>query len=163
MNGFLGTRGSFMLDVVVLAMVLVTGVLLASIAIVRFHRNHRLHRRIQLTLAAVLVVALMAFEIDMQLVTDWRALARPSPWFGSGNVYKALWVHLAFAIPTPFVWAAAIFFALRHYRPGTEAGGSGFANEKHAARHRVAGRIAVALMLLTAVTGWIFYWMAFVA
>jgi uncharacterized membrane protein YozB (DUF420 family) len=155
-SGFLPARGSLMLDLIAVAMLLVSVVMLVSVGLVRYGKRHRLHRAIQTTLAMVLLVAIVGFEIDLRLFTDWRKLAEPSPWYPSGWVDRLLWLHLAFAIPTPLVWGVVVWQALRHYSDG-------FADPRYRARHRMGGRIAVILMLLTALTGWTFYCFAFVA
>ena len=80
-NGLLPTRGSLMLDLVAIAMVAVTIVLCYSIYLVRVHKKHKLHRRIQIATAITLSVALLFFELDVRLFTDWRVLAEPSPYF----------------------------------------------------------------------------------
>src|SRR5262245_29659513 len=63
--GLLGTRPSLMLDVVVLAMFLVLPVLVVSISVVR-RGNYQLHKTIQLVLGIVLLLAVVAFELDMR-------------------------------------------------------------------------------------------------
>ncbi len=155
-NGFLPNRATWMLDFVALAMV---GVLLAlSFSIFQVHsrNNPKAHRTIQLGTAMVLLVALVAFEVDMQYLTDWRELAKPSPFYESGVVSIVLWIHLAFAIPTPFVWGGVIGFAVLRFRGGFQAGDF---NKSH----RTWGWIASLFMAMTSLTGWVFYWLAFVA
>ncbi len=61
MQGFLGSRATFMLDVVFLAMFVVLPVLGFSIYLVRAKKNYLWHKRIQLALGAVLAVAVAAF------------------------------------------------------------------------------------------------------
>ena len=155
-NGFLPTRGSVMLDFVSIVMLAEAVVLCFSIYQVRFLKNYNLHRAIQVTTALVLVLALIAFEIDVRFFTDWRKLAMPSPYFESGTVHLWLWIHLAFAIPTPFIWGLVIWLALSRFKES-------FSADDFNRFHRISGRIAAAFMLATAITGWIFYWLAFVA
>ncbi len=153
--GFLPTRASFMLDFVCLAMIGIVVVMGISIGLVRKGKFHA-HKRIQITTAIILLATILAFEIDMRFVTDWRTLAEPSPWYASGLVDLMLSVHLMFAIPTPLVWIVTLVQALRKFpdppRPGA-----------HSGSHRRWGWASVILMNLTAVTGWMFYWVAFVA
>lgn len=154
--GFLPARGSFMLDLVCVAMILVSVLLLLSVGLARFGRKYHWHRSLQVGLAMILLVAVVAFEIDVRFFTDWRKLAEPSPYYASNWVDRLLWLHLCFAIPTPFIWGYVVYSALRNFRevrPSTEYSG----------HHRWWGRLATAAMLLTAVTGWMFYWTAFVA
>jgi uncharacterized membrane protein YozB (DUF420 family) len=146
-----------MLDFVFLAMFAIVPLLAASIAFARTGRHYEVHKRLQMTLAVVLLVAVTAFEVDMRFITgNWEQLAEVSPFFHSGLVHAALYVHLCFAIPTPVLWAVVLFRALRGFpRP---AGPS-----PHSQAHVFWARLAVAWMVLTAVTGWTFYWLAFVA
>lgn len=145
-----------MLDFVVVAMLGVTLVLGYSIYQIRVKKNPIWHRNIQIATAIVLTVALVAFEIDVRFFTDWRELADHSPFYESGFTDWCLWVHLLFAIPTPIVWAVVIFMGLRRFR-------TGFSQGEYNRVHRISGRVAAAFMVLTAVTGWVFYYVAFVA
>ena len=67
-NGFLGNNSSVMLDVVVCALVLIVPALLYSLYLVKIKRAFLLHRNIQVTLGVVLLITVMAFEVDLQLV-----------------------------------------------------------------------------------------------
>ena len=145
-----------MLDFVTLAMLAVVVVLTFSIYIVRAKKNFCLHRNIQIGTAVVLVLALVAFEVDVRFVTKWRQLAEVSPFYDSGIVDWCLNIHLCFAIPTPIIWAAVIVMALRRFK-------TGFSQGAFNRFHRITGRVAAAFMYLTAITGWIFYYVAFVA
>lgn len=152
-DGFLpGSRASLMLDVVFVAMFLVLPVMAWSIAAVRRGR-YALHKKVQLILAGVLLVAVSLFEIDMRLYTDWRARAEASPYFPNG-VYVALSVHLVFAVTTTLVWIWVIARALLRFEKPPAPG-------PHSASHRRWGWIAAWDMALTAITGWIYYVLAF--
>ena len=162
LHGFLPTRGSVMLDFVFLALFAVIPVLAWSIWLVKFRKpcqTHKCewHKRIQLTLAVILLVAVVAFEIDMRFITrDWRGLADASPYYASKIVDYSLWVHLCFAVPTPLLWIFVIVRALKKFpKPAAPC--------EYSSRHIVWGRIAAGAMLMTAVTGWLFYWLAFIA
>jgi putative membrane protein len=153
-NGFLGTRASIMLDIVFLAMFAVVPVMAWSINLAK-HGKFQLHKTVQLALGSVLLVAVLLFELDMRFVTDWAARAKPSPHFAS-LVYPSLYVHLFFAVPTAFIWIYVIVQALRKFpsppRPN-----------EYSAAHRRWGKLAAIEMFMTAVTGWIFYYLAFIA
>ena len=160
-RGFLGTRGSLMLDVVFLAMFVIVPCLAASIWLVKQRRQYLLHKRLQLAMAAVLLTAVGLFEIDLQLFTNWEDRAAASPYFDAAHKWScpvgiSLIVHLCFAVPTFCVWILVVVQALRKFsrppRPGP-----------HSRWHARAGWLAAAGMTLTAVTGWFFYWLAFVA
>ena len=144
-----------MLDTIFVAMFVLVLAMGAAIVLVRFAKRYELHRRIQTTVAIVLLVAIVAFEIEMRFFVNWRDLAEASPFYASGTVDWMLLVHLCFAIPTPIVWATLIWQAYRHY--------DDVSLHRHAAWHRRWGRIAAGLMVMTAATGCAFYWMAFAA
>lgn len=145
-----------MLDFVAVAMLLVCVVLVFSIYQVRNKKNPRLHRLIQIVTAIVLTGAVIAFEVDVRFFTDWRTLAEPSPYYESGLVSWMLVIHLLFAVPTPIVWVVVIFMALKRFRES-------FSQETFNRIHRISGWVAATFMLMTAVTGWVFYYLAFVA
>ncbi len=159
-DGFLGTRGSLMLDVVFLAMFLVVPAMGVSIYLVKFQRKFDLHKKIQLALGSILLIAVVCFEVDMQLLTDWELRAEPSPYFTT----KAKWscpvgismiVHLFFAVPTAVLWVFVIFQALRKFSKPVVP-------NDYSAKHIFWARLAAFEMFMTAVTGWIFYVLAFV-
>ena len=115
-SGFLPTRGSFMLDFVVVAMAGILPILFASIFLVRSQRKYELHKWIQTTLGVTLLVAVVAFEVDVRFFSDWQELAAESPYFTAGTwnpVWYALIIHLCFAIPTPLIWIYVIVQGLR--------------------------------------------------
>ena len=161
-DGFLGTRGSLMLDVVFLAMFAVVPVLLLSIYLVRYRRLYRLHKQMQLVMGLVLLVAVVAFEIDIRFIThEWELRADPSPFFDIKHPWTcpagvSLIVHLFFAVPTLLLWIFVNVQALRKFPDPPQPG-------PHSRAHLLWARAAGIGMLMTAFTGWIFYYLAFVA
>jgi uncharacterized membrane protein YozB (DUF420 family) len=153
-DGFLGTRASIMLDVVFLAMFAVVPILGWSVWLVKFRRNFTLHKRVQLALGVVLLVAVALFETDMR-INGWKGRAEESPYYHTW-VEPALTVHLVFAVSTALLWLFVIAQALRRF-PSPPA------PNDYSLRHMFWARLAAVDMLLTAVTGWFFYWLAFVA
>ena len=144
-----------MLDVVAVAILAVLPVLGFSIWLVRCRRLYAIHKRIQLTLATVLLMTVVAFEIDMRFLTDWRERAKASPYFADW-VMRSLGIHLCFSISTAVLWVFVVVQALRKIPRSARAVGL-------QPRHRFWARLAAADLLMTAVTGWVFYWLAFVA
>jgi uncharacterized membrane protein YozB (DUF420 family) len=157
-DGFLGNRASLMLDVVFLAMFLTLPVLGWSIYQVRVRRRFLLHKRTQLVLGGVLLAVVLLFEIDIR-VYGWRQRAVPSPYYDAdwskGWVNWSLWIHLCFAVSSLLLWVVVIVHALRRF-PHPPA------PNRYSATHRWLGRAAAVDLSLTALTGWIFYWLAFV-
>ena len=159
MDGFLGTRASLMLDVVALAMVVVLPVLGISIYLVKYRRRYGLHKRIQLTLGAALLITVVLFEADMR-INGWLHRAAASPYGAQEGsidwVSTALYIHLFFAITSALLWVVVIFRALRNFPSPPQPGA-------HSAWHRRFARLAAIDIVCTSVTGWVFYWLAFVA
>lgn len=153
-DGFLGTRASFMLDVVFLAMFAVVPALGWSVWLVKARRNYGLHKLVQLTLGAVLLAAVVLFELEMRLY-GWRERAEASPYFGSA-LNAVLGVHLLFAVTTALLWIYVIVQALRKIPspPGPSA---------YSRSHVLWARLAAWDMVATSVTGWAFYWLAFIS
>ena len=161
-DGFLGYRTSFMLDFVVCALVVIVPLLVTSITIVRFGRRYQQHRFLQTSLCVVLFVAVGAFEVDLQIVhggwenivakshTDEAALAakitESRPW---------LWLHLVFAVTTPIVWLITIVLAWRRFPSPPQPA-------SHSRAHVRLGWLSALDVTLTAVTGLIFYYVAFI-
>lgn len=157
--GFLPARGSWMLDFVVTAMVAVVAIMTWSLYLVRVRKKYAQHKCIQIALGVTLLIAVTAFEVDMRFVTDWRALADASPYFsrdGMSPVWAMLLIHLAFAIPTTLLWVFVIALALRKFPSPVQP-------SSHSRAHRIWGRVAMIGMWGTALTGWLFYYFAFVA
>lgn len=158
-DGFLGTRGSIMLDIVFLAMFAVVPLMLFNIWLVSKRRAYDLHKKLQILLGVLLLIAVVAFEVDVRFFTDWEERAAPSPYYqpeGWSPVWISLVIHLAFAIPTLFLWIFVMVQALRLF-PNPAAPSS------HSRAHRLWARLAAGGMTGTAITGWIYYGLAFVA
>ena len=154
-DGFLGTRASFVLDVLFLTMFVVVVVLGWSIYQVRYRRRYRLHKWMQIGLGVVLLVAVVIFELDIR-THGWESRAANS--IGgtpTSIVYNALYLHLVFAVSSLVLWPIVIVRALRNY-PNPPA------PSPHSTWHIRWAWVAAIDMLLTSITGWIFYWLAFV-
>ncbi len=157
-DGFLGTRASLMLDVVFLAMFAVLPAIGFGIWLVKYRQAYLLHKRIQLTLAAVLAVTVTLFEIDIR-INGWRHRAAESAYYHASQAWHlvnlSLAIHLVFAVTTAVLWIVVVTRALRQF-PSPPVPGP------HSKSHIFWARLAAIDMGLTAVTGWIFYTLAFV-
>jgi uncharacterized membrane protein YozB (DUF420 family) len=153
-DGFLGTRAPLMLDVLVIAMLAVMLTLAWSIYQVKVRRRYQLHKWTQITLAAVLLVTVVFFEIDIRLHGWTSRAAGQVGGEPAVAVWYALYFHLVFAVTTVVLWPIVIFLALRSFpdppRPA-----------QHSKIHVPLARLAAADMVLTTITGWLFYWVAF--
>ena len=160
-DGFLGYRTSFMLDFVVVALVLIVPVLIYSLIAVKVRHQYGRHRTLQLLLGIVLLVAVGLFEIDLQWVQGgWRnVVAKREVKLTEDQLafaQRVLWIHLAFAISTPLLWATTIGLALRHIPLPPQP-------SPHSRLHKTLGWLSTLDIVLTSVTGLVFYYFAFVA
>jgi putative membrane protein len=159
-RGFLGYDASFMLDVVVCALVAVVPILVWAIVEAKAGRFVR-HRNIQLVLAAVLLLTVLLFELDMRLQGGWQNIVNHDPanprltGEALDQVRTLLYVHLCFAISTPLLWGTTIFLALKRF-PNPPLPGP------HSQLHKKLAWLSVVDLVMTSVTGLAFYYMAFV-
>lgn len=150
-----------MLDFVVVALVLVVPILVYSLVALKVGRNYRLHRQLQLLLGIVLLVAVGLFEIDLQFIQKgWMNVVNKREIKLTddqlGFVRTVLRIHLVFAISTPLLWGATIWLALKRFpSPPTPS--------PHSELHKKLGWISTIDLVMTSVTGLIFYYFAFVA
>jgi hypothetical protein len=155
MDGFIpGSRGSFMLDVVVLGMMALLPLVWISIWIVRRSKAYKTHRNLMVGLSIALAVVVVLFELEMRLI-GWRHLAQVSPFYDS-LVPISLGIHLFFAITTFLSLTLTIFQALKRFdnppRPN-----------EFSQKHKLTGKAAAYGLTFTSISGWIFYYLAFVA
>ena len=110
-------------------------------------------------LGIVLLVTVALFEIDIRL-RGWRQHAALSPFYeedwSRGWVNWSLWIHLFFAISTCVLWIYVIVAALRKFPSPPQP-------NEHSRAHIFWARLAAIGMTMTALTGWVFYYLAFVA
>lgn len=163
-NGFLGNPTSFMLDFVVCALVVLVPLLLYSLYVVKVQKKHTLHRNLQIALGVILLVAVGAFEVDMQWVQGgWEnVMAKQLDVLGEeglatkiASVRTVLHIHLVFAIATPVLWIVTIVLALRRFENPPLPG-------KHSKAHKSLGWASTLALVATSVTGVWFYVVAFV-
>jgi hypothetical protein len=142
------------MDLVALAILVVVPLLAASTWLVRVRHAYGAHKRLQIIISLALVVVLTVFEAEVRR-RDWRPAAALSPYYASW-LYPVFYVHLSVAVSATLLWCSAAFAAWRWVprppRPGTKS---------HL--HRRLGRAAALAMVATAITGWTFYWIAFLA
>lgn len=154
-DGFLGTRASLGMDVVLVGLLAVLPLFAWSVHLVRRHRNFVAHKRLQWIIVTALLAAIVVFEVDVRLVSDWKLRAAASPWWPAG-VLTALGIHLIFAVTTLVLLVWVLWEASRRFPTPPAA-------NAHSPRHRFMARLAGLDLVLTAVTGSFFYWLAFVS
>lgn len=159
-RGFLPfSRATIMFDVVAVALVGLVPLLLWSITLARRGR-YRAHKRVQLGLGLTLLATVGLFEVDVQstklhMAGGWRALTLESPFHGAA-IDRLLVVHLCFATTTAVLWILVTLHALTTFSnppaPGPRSG-----------IHKWLGWASTIGLCVTTLTGWTFYYMAFIA
>ena len=154
-DGFLGTRASLMLDLLIVIMVVAVAALGWSVYQVKYRRRFALHKWVQIPLGIALLAAVFIFEFDIR-INGWQDRAAGEL---GGHVSSAVWtslvIHLFFAITTVLLWPVVLVRAVRGFGKPTSPG-------THSSWHLPWARVAAVDLVATAVTGWIFYALAFV-
>ena len=154
MPGFIPfSRASLMLDVVTIAMAVVLPIIAYAISLAK-SRRYVAHKKVMTGLSAVLLIAVAAFEIEMRLI-GWTQYAQPSPYYNSSLPF-VLGFHIVCSSLTALGLVATIFTAHKRFPTPPQPG-------PFSATHKKLGKLSAVGLFMTSVTGWIFYWMAFVA
>lgn len=143
-QGFLGTRGDLLMDIVILALVAVVPIVLYNWRLARTGR-YPLHKTMQISLAALLAVVVGLFEVNLRLQGGIFKATEASSFAGTGTLNFWIYFHTFFAITTIFVWIGLIAASLRRF-PNPPAPGA------FSGTHRFWGRIGMIWMLVTGVT-----------
>ncbi|MCX6378636.1 MAG: DUF420 domain-containing protein, partial [Armatimonadetes bacterium] len=111
-------------------------------------------KTLMMTVSAILGFAVILFEIEMRL-SGWKHLAEKSPYYET-YVPLSLGIHLFFSISTSVALLSTVVLALKNFskRPKPNA---------HSQLHKKLGWISTLGLVGTSITGWIFYYLAFVA
>lgn len=156
-DGFLGYKTSFMLDLVVCALIILVPLLLYSLYVVKVKRDFTRHRNLQVLLGVILMVTVLLFEIDLQwLQGGWENVVakREIAPEQLATARSMLHWHLLFAISTPVLWVVTLINALKKF-------GSPPVPGPHSKLHSTLGWLSTVDLVLTSVTGLAFYYMAF--
>jgi putative membrane protein len=155
MQGFIqGSRGSFMLDLVAIAMLLLLPLMAFGILMAKKQRDFTKHKKVMLSLSSILLIAVVLFEVEMRLI-GWKHLAAASP-YNDTLVTPVLLVHLTFAISTSLLLFMTVIRALKNFPKPPKPG-------QYSLQHKKIGTLSAIGLTLTSTTGWLFYYLAFVA
>lgn len=142
-----------MIDFVFVALLAILPLMLWSIRCAK-RGDYERHKKLQLAISIALFSAVTLFEIEMRLI-GWTHYADVSPYYET-LVFPSLYVHLLFAIPTTLLWAYTVIWAYRRFPNPPKP-------MRATRRHRLMGKLAASGMVGTAVTGFVFFALAFVA
>lgn len=149
MDGFLGTRGDFIVDLVITISGALPFLLLFTFWLAA-RGHHDLHRILQMILFATVLVLVIALELDVQM-GGLADISAQSPYAGTSVYYLLFSVHLVFALTGFFGWLWLIIKSHKRYPKHFDFD------------HKKWGKLLFVDILLMAVTGWMLYWMTFAA
>ncbi len=147
-----GSRAPFSIELVSLAILLVLPCMLWSFYLVRAKKQYQSHKKIQIFLSIAILAVLVIFEVEIRLY-GWRQYAEASPYIDRGLI-PFLVFHVTIASIATVLWTWALVHALKNVstppKPGT-----------YSEKHKKLGKAAGIFMLLTSITGWTFFILAF--
>jgi uncharacterized membrane protein YozB (DUF420 family) len=151
MPGFLGTGAPFMMDLVMIALLVINPALFWSIQQAK-NGKYELHKKVQLPLALILLIAVVLFEIEIRLaggIVNIIGEEKYTPLFQT-----VLYIHIFFSVTTTILWAITTFKAYKLYTP------QGFPDH-YRKTHRKMGWLGAIDLLLTTLTGFVVYYLGF--
>jgi hypothetical protein len=151
--GFLGTRADILMDIVLLSFIVILPALCWSWWQVR-SRQYTTHKRTQLTLAAILFVAVALFEADLKLSGGIFELTAESRYAGTTLLNSWIYGHTVVAILTSLIWVVLIILSLKRF-PVPAAPGA------FSKTHRFWGRAGMITMILTGLSAFPLYYYGF--
>lgn len=153
-KGFLGTRADVLMDVVFIATLLTPFIVAWG---VRFASkgDYRRHRAVQATLLAVLLVAVLLFEVDVRLSGGSGSLMKGSSYAGTGWLRGVTLAHVLANVVTFFGWLWLVVKSWK--RLGTPELPGAFS-----ATHKRGGSFVFAGLVFGAVSAVVMYVLGFV-
>lgn len=148
------SRAHWAIDALALAMLVVIPLSMVSFSIVKFFRQTRLHLWLQVAISVVMGVFLLAFELSIRIV-GWREQAEVSPYYES-YLLALLFLHLLCAVPAVGLWYYTLYKALKEFSFSAKPG-------KYSMMHRRMGWVSYLFLLMANLTGYGFYYLAFIA
>lgn len=146
-------RAPIILTVLALSLFFVVPLMVWSIRQVRLGK-YLLHKRTQTGTSVALFILLIFFEMQIP-GTDWMKHTATSS-FSEDTIRNYLSVHKSIAISMTLLWTLTLSLAL--WRTPSSPRPS-----PHSRLHKILGISSAVMMIITAISGWIFYWMAFIA
>ncbi len=151
------SRGSLMMDTVLIGMALILPALGYSIYRVR-QGSYNTHRIINSVIGSTLLVVVILFEIEVRLF-GWRQQAEVSPYFGPA-LFWVLGIHIFFAVSASIALVLTFWGTFRNFK---NINGNYNYPSSYRKSHARLGKITALLLMTTTITGSIFYYMAFIA
>jgi putative membrane protein len=151
--GFLGTRADLLMDLVLLSFLIILPAISWSWLRVR-SGDYQRHKITQLTLAAVLAVAVGLFELDLKVSGGIFVLTADSSYAGTTLLNAWIYGHTVVAILTTIIWLALVIFSLKRF-PAPPVP-SAFSKT-----HRFWGRTGMVTMMMAGLSSFPLYYYGF--
>ena len=152
--GILGTRASYFMDIALFIAISSPFMLLVSI-VFAIKGYHRLHKLLQMLLFLVNLIALLAIQYQIQLLSSFDALIESSSYNLNMGFYLYT-AHSILALITIIIWYSTLYFAKEDHKRRTLPG-------LYSKGHKKIGRISVVFIILTNLSMIYLYWILFVA
>lgn len=147
-EGFLGTRADIIIDVVMTVSGFLPALLMFTFYLAA-KGKHQLHKNLQLALLLIVTVLVVALEVDVRS-GDLQAAGALSIYHDTTIMRVVFIIHLIFAITTFVGWTWLVIKSSKIH-PKSFA----------AFNHKKWGKILFVDVVLTVITGWMIYLMAF--
>lgn len=151
MPGFLGTNAPFMMDLVMVALLVINPALFWSIKQAKLGR-YELHKKVQITLATVLLISVVLFELEIRLANGIVNIIGEEKF--TTTFQSVLYVHIFFSVTTTILWAVVTIKAIKLYTP------QGFPDH-YVKTHKTMGFLGALDLVLTTITGYAVYYLGF--
>ena len=149
-----GTRADAIVNCVYLVTLMAPLVAFLSLRLVR-KGQYDAHKRVQIVLLIVCVLAVGALETRIRLAGGSGSLLEGSPYAGSGLMRTVATIHIVGAVLTYAVWCVQVLASYRLHRsklPGA-----------FSPRHKIIGWVVIGGLCFTAFSATAVYTLAFVA
>jgi putative membrane protein len=142
-----------LIDVVNASFIVIVPALIYSWIKVR-NGEYGLHKKVQITLFAILFVAVILFELDLRQRGGIFEMVKDSRYAGTSFLNGLIWFHIFVSITTSFIWIGLVAFSLWKFpSPPIPNRFSGI--------HKLFGKIGMIDMILTGITGVMLYVLGF--
>ena len=140
-QGFFGTRAPFFMDLVTLIVALLP-LLVASAIYLAKTKRYKAHSYAQIAIFAVSVIVLGYFETGVRMVGGFDAFMEDSG-VSHNYAFIVLVFHIAVSVITLIIWSTTIFMAKKQIKLG---------------KHKKAGLMTFAGVVMTSLTGiWVYF------
>jgi putative membrane protein len=142
-----------LIDVVNFSFIVIVPALIYSWTKAR-NSEYNFHKKIQLTLFAVLFVAVILFEVDLRMRGGIFEMVKDSQFAETLLLNGLIWFHLFVSITTTLIWIGLIIFSLRKFaKPPVP--------NDFSEKHKFWGKLGMIDMILTGITGVMLYVLGF--